>query len=158
MCPILWRFDFGFSWLWHVLSKACTLTFESCIIQAHILILTFYNMICIVTYIIAWKGSTLTRCLCCVPHAIYLPPSKVMLLYFKVWASTFKGFNPYYFFDPCHHLQSRSTYCKVDLPSLHLYLVLSFTFNFEYVTNVVASWSVNTCSLCNEWCYVNSSG
>jgi len=120
---------FWVSWLWHVLSKACTLTFESCIIQAQILIPTLCNMICIVTYIIAWKGSRLTRWLCCVPHVIYLPPSKVMLLYFKVWASTFKVFNPYYCFDPCHHLQSRSTCCKVDLLSLRLYLNLPITFN-----------------------------
>ena len=123
------RIWFWVSWLWCILSSACILTFESCMIQARILISTLYNMICIVTYIIACEGSKLTWWLCYVPHVIYLPPSKVMLLYLKVWASTFKGFNPYYCFDSCHRFQSRSTCCKVDLLSLRLYLVLSFTFN-----------------------------
>ena len=110
--PHAMRIWFWVSWLWHVLSSACILTFEYCMIQARILISTLYNMICIVTYIITCEGSKLTWWLCYVSHVIHLPPSKVMLLYLKVWASTFRGFNPYYCFDSCHRLWSRSTCCN----------------------------------------------
>ena len=35
--------------------------------------------------------------------------------------------------------------------SLHLYLTLSFTFNGQYLLNVVAPFSFNTCMVCDEW-------